>query len=97
MCISSDVILKVSEHVYRVIHRYIKEDVQRDGIGDELIVKFSNVVKDSPDIIDDQVNEIDVSRVRWKMNMKKKEKWEINVARNTTTPTLLYKHIISSH
>ena len=60
MCVSSDVSLKVSEHVYRVIHRYIKENVQRDGTGDELIVKFSNVIKDSPNIIDDQVNEIDV-------------------------------------
>jgi hypothetical protein len=60
ICVSSDVSLKVSEHVHRVIHTYIKEDVQRDGTGDELIVKFSNVVKDSPDIIDDQVNKMDV-------------------------------------
>ncbi len=40
MCVSSDVSLKVSEHVYRIIHRYIKEEVQRDGTGDELIVKI---------------------------------------------------------
>jgi hypothetical protein len=60
MCVTSDVSLKASEHVYRVIHRYIKEDVQLDGTGDELIVKFSTVIIDTPDITHDQVNEIDV-------------------------------------
>jgi predicted metal-dependent peptidase len=60
ICVTSDISLKASEHVYGVIYRYIKGDVQLHGAADELIVKFSTVVIDSSDIIDDQVNEIDV-------------------------------------
>ena len=97
ICVSSDVSLKVIEHVHGVINRYIKEDVQLDGTTDELIVKSSTVVIDSSDIIDDQVNELDVFMGEMEDEYEEKEKWKMSVARNTTRSTLLYRHIISFH
>jgi hypothetical protein len=52
--------LKLIVHEYNVINRHIKEDVLLDGTIDELIVKSPTVVTDSPDIINDQVNELGV-------------------------------------
>ena len=50
--------MKAIEQAHGVINWYIKEDVQLDGTIDELIVKPSTVVINSPDIINDQVNEL---------------------------------------
>ena len=45
--------------IHSVINRYIKENDQLDII-DELIVKLPTLIIDNPDIINDQVKELDV-------------------------------------
>jgi hypothetical protein len=74
--VTSDFTLKVIKHVYGVINRYIKEDVQLDGAIDELIVKSSTIVIDSPDIISDQGNKLDVFMGEMKDEYEGQEKME---------------------
>ncbi len=58
--VTPDFSLEVIEHEYSVINWHIKEDVQLNGTIVELIVEFSTVVINSPDIIPDQLNEFSV-------------------------------------
>jgi len=74
--VTSDFALKVVKHVYGVINRYIKEDVQLDGAIDELIVKSSTIVIDSPDIISDQGNKLDVFMGEMKDEYEEQEQME---------------------
>jgi hypothetical protein len=55
---------------------YVKEDVQLDGPIDELTVKSPTVVIDSPDIINDQVNELDVFMNEMENEYEEEEKME---------------------
>ncbi|CAF4828327.1 unnamed protein product [Rotaria sp. Silwood2] len=74
--VTSDYTLKIIKHVHDVINRYIKEDVQLHGTIDKLIVKSSSVVIDSPDIINDQVNELDVFMGEMEDAYEEQEKME---------------------
>ena len=64
--------MKVIQHVHGVINRYVKDDIQLD----ELIVKSSTVVIDNPEIINDQMNELDVSMGEMEDEYKGQEKME---------------------
>jgi hypothetical protein len=73
--VTLDFSLKVIEHVHDVINRYIK-DVQLDDTIDELIVKPSTIVINSPDPINDQVNELEGFLGEIKDNYEDEEKME---------------------
>jgi hypothetical protein len=68
--------LTVIDHVHGVINRYIKEDVQLDGIIDELIFKSPTVITDSSDIINNQVYELDAFMGEMENEYEEEEKME---------------------
>jgi len=68
--------LTVIEHVRGVINRYIKEDVQLDGIIEEAIVKSPTVITDSSDIINNQVYELDAFMGDMEDEYEEEEKME---------------------
>ncbi len=68
--------MTVIDHVHGVINRYIKEDVQLDGIIDELIFKSPTVITDSSDIINNQVYELDAFMGEMENEYEEEEKME---------------------